>query len=99
MWCKLKKNGDFHICSYYNKLRGSYFVIIPWKDIWGVKAPRWVSFFVWIAAWGKILIGDNLRRRGSSIVVWCYMCRYIGETVDHLMIHGKRAYLLWSFDV
>ena len=26
------------------------------------------------------------------------MCRYIGETMDYLMIHGKRAYLLWSFD-
>ena len=98
MWCKLKKNGDFHIYSYYNKLRGSYSVIILWKGIWGIKAPRRVSFFVWIAAWGKILTGDNLRRRGSSIVDWCYMCPYIGETMDHLMIHGKRAYLLWSFD-
>ena len=63
------------------------------------SAPRRVSFFVWIAAWVKILTGDNLRRRGFSIVDWCYMCRYIGEIVDHLMIHGKRAYLSWSFVV
>ena len=27
------------------------------------------------------------------------MCRYIRETVDHLMIHSKRAYLSWSFVV
>ena len=44
---KLMTNGDFDICSYYNKLRGPLPIIFPWKGIWKVKAPRRVSFFVW----------------------------------------------------
>jgi hypothetical protein len=32
------------------------------KGIWGVKAPRRVAFFVWMAAWGKILTCDNLHQ-------------------------------------
>ena len=49
--------------SFYKMLRGSSSGIFFWKAIWGVKAPQWVSFFIWTAAWGKILIGDSLRRR------------------------------------
>lgn len=43
---KWKKNGDFDIHSYYNMLRLHSCNIFPWKDIWGVKASKRVSFFV-----------------------------------------------------
>ena len=46
---KLTKNGDFTIRSYYHKLYGSSSAIFLWKGIWKIKAPRRVSFFVWIA--------------------------------------------------
>ena len=42
----LKPNGEFDIRSYYNKLQDSPSIVFPWKDIWRVKAPRRVSFFV-----------------------------------------------------
>lgn len=80
MWWTPKKKGEFNIRLYYNTLRGSFFIIFPWKGIRGVKVPRWVSLFVWIAAWEKILTSGNLRRRGFSIVDGCCMCRYGGET-------------------
>ena len=104
MWWVPKKKGEFDIRSYYKTLRGSSLNIFPWKGIWGVKVPRWVSFFVWIAAWEKILTSDNLRRRGFSIVDWCCMCRYSGETVDHLLIHCEkvnqlRCFVLRSFGI
>lgn len=31
-----------------------------------MKAPRWVSFFAWSAGWERILIVDNLKRRGAN---------------------------------
>ena len=65
---KLKPNGNFDIQSYYNKLRDSPSIVFPWKGIWRVKAPRWVSFFVWCAAWNKIPTGDNLRLRRLDFV-------------------------------
>jgi hypothetical protein len=42
---RLKKSEVFDTRSYYSALRGSQAVMFPWKGIWGVKAPRWVSFF------------------------------------------------------
>ena len=37
-------------------------------------------FFVWAATWGKMLTGDNLRRRGYTIVGWCCMCQCSGSS-------------------
>uniref|UniRef100_A0A7N2N1E6 Protein ENHANCED DISEASE RESISTANCE 2-like n=1 Tax=Quercus lobata TaxID=97700 RepID=A0A7N2N1E6_QUELO len=58
---KLTKKGVFDIRSFYNKLRSSLPITFPWKGIWKAKAPTHVSFFVWTAAWEKILTGDILR--------------------------------------
>ena len=58
-------DGVFHVHSYYTMVRGITVVFFPWKSIWCVKAPRRVSFFVWTTAWGRILIHDNLIKRGS----------------------------------
>lgn len=61
-----------------------------------MKAPHWVSFFVWTAAWGKILTCDYVRR-GIPIVDWCCFCRRSGENVDHLLLHCEEVSRLWSF--
>ena len=68
MQWKLTKNGDFDIRLFYNKLRSPLLIIFPWKGVWKVKAPRRVSFFVWIAVWDRILTGDNLRGRRLDFV-------------------------------
>uniref|UniRef100_A0A2N9HPD9 Reverse transcriptase zinc-binding domain-containing protein n=1 Tax=Fagus sylvatica TaxID=28930 RepID=A0A2N9HPD9_FAGSY len=39
-------------------------------SIWRTKAPRRVRFFVWSAAWNKILTCDNLAKRGYTL---CFM--------------------------
>ena len=59
---KLKSSGDFSVRSSYEALRGSPPVFL-WRAIWGAKAPKRVSFFVWIATWGKSLLegGDQMR--------------------------------------
>ena len=93
---KLKPNGDFDIQSYYNKLRDSPSIVLPWKAIWNAKAPRQVSLFVGCVAWNKILTGDNLRLRRLVFVNWCIMCRHCKETVDHLLFHCEMAYPLWN---
>ena len=65
---KLTKNGVFDIRSFYNKLRSPLSIIFPWKGVWKVKALRRVSFFVWIAVWDRILIGDNLKGRMGFLI-------------------------------
>ena len=85
----LKKNGVFDIQFYYHAIHGNVDTGFHWKSIWGVKAPRRVAFFVWTAAWGRILTCDNLRR--------CCMCRCSGETVNHLLLHCTAAREIWSY--
>jgi len=63
---KLTKNGDFDIQSFYNKRSLAHYLSLE-RCLEG-KAPRHVSFFVWIAVWDKILTGDNLRGRGMDFV-------------------------------
>ena len=56
-----------------------------------MKVPKRVSFFLWSAAWGKILTIDDLIKRGLLRVNWCCMCHCCGEKVDYLLIHCEIA--------
>ena len=42
-------------------------------------------------------MGDNLRIRGFDFIDWCIMCRCNEVTVDHLLLHSRKAHQLWSF--
>ena len=96
MQWKLTKNTDFDIRLFYNKLRSPLPIIFPWKDVWKVKVPWCVSFFVWTFVCDRILTGDNLRGRMMDFVDWCIMCWCNGETVDHLLLHCGKTNRLWS---
>jgi hypothetical protein len=84
---KLRQNGEFDVKSFYHALDVKVDIKLTWRAIWRVKAPRRVSFFMWSAAWGRILTCDNLTRRGYIMVGWCCMCCNDGETGIHLLIH------------
>uniref|UniRef100_A0A2N9FSE1 RNA helicase n=1 Tax=Fagus sylvatica TaxID=28930 RepID=A0A2N9FSE1_FAGSY len=75
-WWHLRKNGRFDIRSFYEALCDSPHVTFPWKSIWCTKAPRRVHFFVWSAAWNKILTCDNLTKRGYTLI-----CSLVGGMV------------------
>jgi hypothetical protein len=70
LWQNLKKNRIFDIRSFYAALQDSPTVAFPWKSIWRTKAPRRACFFVWTAAWNKILTCDNLSKRGYTLTSW-----------------------------
>jgi len=56
----LSKRGLFEVESYYEVLIRKDGPSFLWKNIWRVKAPARVAFFVWTTALGKILTHDNL---------------------------------------
>ena len=92
----LCKAGVFDSRSFYLALIDRPGESFPWKSIWAVKAPPCVAFFIWTAAWGRILTCDNLMRHGFTKAGCCCMCCCDGETVDHLLLHCNTAYVIWS---
>jgi hypothetical protein len=93
----LNTSSLFDTRSYYLALRASTASDFAWKNVWRVKAPQRVVFFVWTAAWGQLLTCDNLMRRGFVMAGWCCMCKRIGELVNHLLLHCNVARELWNF--
>ena len=82
--------------SFYISLLKAPSVSVPWQSIWCVKVPQRVSFFLWTAARGGILIIDNLVKKNLPFVNWCCLRRCDEETVDHLFLPCKFAYALWN---
>jgi hypothetical protein len=64
--------------------------------VWWTQAPPRAAFFVWLAALGKILTLDNLRKRHMIVVNRCCMCKRSEETDDHFLLDCEVAFALWS---
>ena len=95
LW-KFTGSGNFDVHSFYSAICGNNAYLFPWKSFFHVMLLERVSFFLWLAGWGKILTIDNLNKRGLLLVNWCCMCRCSREMVDHLLIHYEIAHALWS---
>jgi hypothetical protein len=80
----------FTVKDFYSRLCSFPSVFFPWKIIWKTKVPPR------IAALGKLLTIDNLRKHHLIIVNWCCLCKSSGESVDHLLLHCSLAWELWS---
>jgi hypothetical protein len=94
------KKGLFEVRSFYEELIRKDDPSFPsffGKNIWRVKAPTRVAFFVWLAAFGKILTHDNLRKMNVIVIEWCCLCKKSGEFIDHLLLHCEIARNLWSY--
>ena len=58
--------------------------------------PPKIGFFAWEASWGKVLTLDQLKRCGRALANRCFMCEEDEETIEHLLIHCKKAKTLWD---
>jgi hypothetical protein len=82
--------------SFYNVLISKECILFPWKSIWRTKAPSRVAFFIWSAAFGKILMLDNLRKKNMVLVNRCGMCKKDDESIDQLLLYCECAQFLWN---
>jgi hypothetical protein len=84
LWWNPSKSGLFKVKSFYCSLASFEASCFPWKSVWRIQAPSRATFFVWLAALGKILTLDNLRTRHVIVMDRCCMCKRNEESVDHL---------------
>jgi hypothetical protein len=96
MRCNHTKSGLFEVRSFYRLLSGSSNTKFPWKNVWKIKIPSKVAFFLWLAAHDKNLTIDNLRLRQLYVVEWCFMCKRGSETGEHLFLRCEYLRELWS---
>ena len=94
--CWSRATKGFTVKDYYCCLCPPPIASFPWKIIWKAKVPPMIAFFSWIAALGKLLTIDNLRKRHLIIVGRCCLCKHSGESVDYLLLHCPLARELWS---
>ena len=95
LWLHSLQKG-FTVRSFYHVLFRIGGCSFPWKSIWQPKVPPRVSFFIWVAALGKILTAENLRKRHIILVSWCCLCKVDGETIDHLLLHCPFSCEVWD---
>uniref|UniRef100_A0A2N9G1C3 Reverse transcriptase domain-containing protein n=1 Tax=Fagus sylvatica TaxID=28930 RepID=A0A2N9G1C3_FAGSY len=95
LWLHSLQNG-FTVHSFCHVLVRIGGCSFPWKSIWQSKVPPRVSFFIWVAALGKILTAENLRKRHIILLSWCCLCKVDGETVDHLLLHCPFSREVWD---
>jgi hypothetical protein len=81
------------------------FLLAPWLALKVVAslgrvcrtwAPSRAAFFAWLAALGKILTVDNLKKRHVIIVYISCLCKRNGESMDYLLLHCDVASALWN---
>jgi hypothetical protein len=85
------KRQTFEVRYFYHALFSLASSSFSWKNMWKVKAPSRVVFFVWTTTLRKILTFNNLGKRNVIVVDQCCMCKRSGESIDHLLLHCEVA--------
>ena len=93
---KGSKIDVFSVKIMYRVLDCSPQVVFPSRTIWNPVIPPRMGFFAWEASWGKVLTLDQLKRRGRALTNRCFLCEEDEEDINHLLLHCKKAKMLWD---
>ena len=85
------REEGFSVKLMYKGLDPSPAIEFPYRSIWNPVVPPKIGFFAWEANWGKVLTLDQLKRCERAFANRCFLCEKDEETIDHLLIHCKRA--------
>lgn len=89
-------NGSFSIKSAYNQLFSNDPNPSNWGLVWNNNLLPKINFFWWTVQHGKILITDNLKKRGFVLPNRCYLCKNNEESIKHLFLECPFSQRIWS---
>ena len=90
------KSGSFSIKSLYSILEVGSLKPFLASVVWKAWVPPKAILFVWEATWGKVLTLDQLQTRGWSLANRCFLCHSHEESIDHILLHCGKAWVLWK---
>lgn len=97
------RNGIYTVKSWYNHIMGNMgdttnMQSTPtiWTQIWNIRAPPKVKFFMWRVARNCIPNRQNLRNRGIDVLSCCALCGSGIENNWHLFVDCSYAQNCWK---
>lgn len=64
--------------------------------VWRSYARPKTILLCWLTLHHKILMWDNLLRRKRIGPGMCFLCKYEGESIEHLLIKCALTHKVWS---
>ncbi|XP_026385039.1 uncharacterized protein LOC113280655 [Papaver somniferum] len=94
---KLHSTGVFTVKSLYAKLMEEVGVDhFPHLFVWKPAIPPKVNILMWCLIHGRLNTIDILQHKGMDLYNSCVLCGIGVETQEHLFLHCKIAYKIWS---
>ena len=91
----VNKKGQYIVKANYMHMENERIDNYPVGLIWNNWVPPKVSVFTWEVWWGKVLTGDQLKRRGFQLANRCLMCKE-EENLGHLFLHCPTIWRFWA---
>ena len=76
----------------YKGIDPSPVIEFSYRLVWNPTMLPKIGFFACEASWCKVLTLDQLKRLANK----CFLCEEDEETIEHLLIHCKKAKTLWD---
>ena len=94
-----EKYGRYSMSEGYQRFSAGYNVPANpkhWNYNWNNTSLPKIDLFIWTLLHGKILIGENLEKRGLAGPFRCPLCAEADETTTHMFLQCPYANSIWN---
>ena len=67
-----------------------------WRKVWHPDSIPKVNSFIWTLMHNKLLMAENLRKRGTAGPSQCALCNMEEETSNHLFLQCRISLKIWQ---
>ncbi|KAK8481819.1 hypothetical protein V6N11_032985 [Hibiscus sabdariffa] len=96
-WCMNDKN-TFDVKSAYTSLASGNWDSVSqcWKQIWSLRVPQRLRFFLWLSHKGKLMTNMERYRRSLCHHSYCPYCHNVVKPVLHALRDCRNAQEIWK---